>query len=614
MHLISYDSFSAKLFHHLGQLRLALQNATWQPSAIALTIAEENAQVTANPCLISIETRDAVLHQALAQTLQSVIPVTTSLSANQLAYQQFNLGFRWCYRIRCANAISQIQHEPLLQTILLLTGDAGLTALTKLLMATPIARESSTTALTRGLIPGLPESELMIDASLEMIAQQISSQTLHVFRRGYDFYLYCDDASGTAQALALLLHQLAAWGLYPSHHSPEWQDLAQAMHANSVTQAESLIFDLQAATATAIDENAQRDVSIASYAEHKPANDMDITIDSVLPGLKTLFLASPGLSLRIKDNALWVYHQGMKLSRHSLREIDQIFMLNAGTVSTAVIAACAEARIGVHIVDFRNRIASCMPPLNARDASLRKCQYVKATTDVSCIAVARQIVLAKLNNSRLIAGQFLRHHPASSEIVSRRINELKDFAIQAGRADNLDALRGYEGAAARAYFELLRSILPPEWSFGPRTKRPAADGVNALLSYGYAILAGNIETITMQAGLDPACGYLHATRDGHPALVSDLMEPYRAVIVDACVLTLIFRHQINAETFMEEGAEGTCVLTAKTRRLLIERIEAKFNHAPAHQCQDFRRLIGQDIAHLCKFIQGEHTTWEPLNL
>jgi CRISPR-associated endonuclease Cas1 len=114
---------------------------------------------------------------------------------------------------------------------------------------------------------------------------------------------------------------------------------------------------------------------------------------------------------------------------------------------------------------------------------------------------------------------------------------------------------GIEGRVAQAYFTAWRSIplrwkelgrkpIPAEWhQIGPRVapnskrNRDATHPMNAMLSYGYAVLESQIQMAVIAAGLDPTIGFMHVDRDGRSALVLDLMEPMRPV-VDSVVLGL----------------------------------------------------------------------------
>jgi CRISP-associated protein Cas1 len=99
-------------------------------------------------------------------------------------------------------------------------------------------------------------------------------------------------------------------------------------------------------------------------------------------------------------------------------------------------------------------------------------------------------------------------------------------------------VRGLEGQAARHYFEALRLLLPVGTDFAARSRRPPRDPVYASLSMGYAVLANNLHPLVRLEGLNAHMGHLHVAAPCSLALVSDLMEEFRAPVVDSVVLHL----------------------------------------------------------------------------
>ena len=95
---------------------------------------------------------------------------------------------------------------------------------------------------------------------------------------------------------------------------------------------------------------------------------------------------------------------------------------------------------------------------------------------------------------------------------------------KAQQASNIEQLMGYEGQAAKTYFKMLGQITDPEFTFSGRSKRPPMDPYNSLISLGYAILLNEIYGKLEARGLNAYFAFLHADRENHPALASDLME------------------------------------------------------------------------------------------
>jgi CRISP-associated protein Cas1 len=80
----------------------------------------------------------------------------------------------------------------------------------------------------------------------------------------------------------------------------------------------------------------------------------------------------------------------------------------------------------------------------------------------------------------------------------------------------------FEAQGARRYWTLL---------FGADFRRDQnADGLNALLNYGYTVLRSATARAVVAAGLHPSLGLHHSNDSNAMRLVDDLMEPFRPLI------------------------------------------------------------------------------------
>jgi CRISPR-associated endonuclease Cas1 len=112
----------------------------------------------------------------------------------------------------------------------------------------------------------------------------------------------------------------------------------------------------------------------------------------------------------------------------------------------------------------------------------------------------------------------------------------------------ISQLLGIEGDCAAAYYRTWHGIplkwsglkhrpIPENWlEISPRTMtwrrkaRAARHPVNAMLNYGYGILAHQIKSQIIAAGLDPTIGIIHGNSQNPIPLVYDVMEPIRPVV------------------------------------------------------------------------------------
>jgi len=139
------------------------------------------------------------------------------------------------------------------------------------------------------------------------------------------------------------------------------------------------------------------------------------------------------------------------------------------------------------------------------------------------------------------------------------------------RCPDIDKLRGLEGDSANSYFSVFDHLIVQQkesFRFAGRNRRPPLDRVNALLSFGYTLLANDIHSALESVGLDPYVGFLHADRPGRPSLALDLMEEFRASFVDRLVLNLINMKMVKAEQFVEQPT-GEVQMDGDARKTLL---------------------------------------------
>ena len=110
----------------------------------------------------------------------------------------------------------------------------------------------------------------------------------------------------------------------------------------------------------------------------------------------------------------------------------------------------------------------------------------------------------------------------------------------------------------------------------------------------------------MLAGLDPYGGFIHVDRPGKPSLVLDLIEEFRAPVVDRTVLGLA-----NKGVAFEQDERG--YLTGATRRMLAERVLERLAAMERYEQKRhaLRSIIQMQARHVATFVRGEREAYEP---
>jgi CRISPR-associated protein Cas1 len=172
------------------------------------------------------------------------------------------------------------------------------------------------------------------------------------------------------------------------------------------------------------------------------------------------------------------------------------------------------------------------------------------------------------------------------------------------RARDPGVLRGFEGSATQIYYQgFALRIRRDGFAFKGRTKRPPRDPLNSLLSFTYSLVFAEMQTALLADGLDPHPGLLHDLRANHPALASDLVEPYRVLIADSFVLKLVNNEVVKVHEF-EKHRDGGTYLEAEARRRVLDTYESFIDPGGAPALAP-RRLIHAAARSMLRVVLGE---------
>lgn len=77
-------------------------------------------------------------------------------------------------------------------------------------------------------------------------------------------------------------------------------------------------------------------------------------------------------------------------------------------------------------------------------------------------------------------------------------------------------------------------------------------------------------------GLNPYFGVMHKDRENHPTLASDLMEEWRAVLIDSTALSMLNGHELCKEDFYTSIEQPGVFLEKEGFRKYMQKLEGKF--------------------------------------
>ncbi len=297
------------------------------------------------------------------------------------------------------------------------------------------------------------------------------------------------------------------------------------------------------------------------------------------------YVQEPGAWVGTSKGAIVVRKEGTLLAEAKLKDLDHLVLCGNVQIGTQAVHLLCEAGIPICHLSMGHWFYGFTSGFVLRNAYDRAAQFRAADNEEKRLAFAQSVVAAKGANQRTL----LRRNadPAATEAIDAIANVLP----LVNDMTNTESLLGIEGTMARHYFGAFAQMIKPgdlaeSFDVEGRSRRPPPDPVNAMLSFGYALLAKECTVALAAVGLDPFWGLYHRPRHGRPALALDLMEEFRPLVVDSAVITA-------CNTGMVTRADCTigrngCLLKDTGRKSFIRAYEARLEQLATHPTLGYR--------------------------
>lgn len=323
--------------------------------------------------------------------------------------------------------------------------------------------------------------------------------------------------------------------------------------------------------------------------------------------MANLYLTEQGSVLRKTGDRLIVEKDDQVLLDVHCHKIDTVLIFGNIQVTTPAIHELFEHGIELAMLTRRGRLIGQITSPTPKNITLRLAQYDHFRDSSFILSFSKTIVCGKIQNAISLLRRYAYSHPAYD--FNLIISGLERDEKQAQEAESPKQLLGIEGTAARRYFEGYGLVLPEEAAFEGRRKRPPPDPVNALLSLGYTMVFNEISSLLDGVGFDPYLGFYHKPDYGRPSLAADLLEEFRAPLIDRLTATLFNQRMLSKEDFAPHPNKGGCFLKKEPMKRYFAEYErfitTPFKDSKTGSETDFRRCFRNQIQILAKAIQED---------
>jgi CRISP-associated protein Cas1 len=256
---------------------------------------------------------------------------------------------------------------------------------------------------------------------------------------------------------------------------------------------------------------------------------------------------------------------------------ERIIISGKGFISTEAIKRLSKNNVNIILLDtFGNYISNISRVMSSDIGTKNRIGQYDTFRDFDKVCyLQNQLVKAKLTS----------HINLLKEFKLDKAKELEGYLRQVDGTKDKRELFTIESRAANLYFRQYVKLFDKKYNFESRrggglvmANKKASNVINALLNYGYAVLAGEIAKFIQGFGLDPYFGFYHKTDTSFQSLVYDVIEPFRW-LVDYTVAKIAGETNHNKPIRKYEytwTGEGEIILSDGLIKRYLEELSRKF--------------------------------------
>jgi CRISPR-associated protein Cas1 len=322
--------------------------------------------------------------------------------------------------------------------------------------------------------------------------------------------------------------------------------------------------------------------------------------------MSLLYVDEHGCTIGIEGNQCVVkYSDGMKKIL-PIETLEGITIMGNSQITTQCIQECLLRGISVQYFSKGGRYFGRLHSTGHVNASRQRKQCALYESAFA-LELSKRIIRSKLKNQAVV---LRRYEKSGSASVEEQLKLLHTCREKVSHSNTVQEIMGYEGQGAKAYFDGLSQLIDSDFAFHGRTKRPPMDEFNSMIGLGYSVILNEVYSKIEDRGLNPYFGFMHRDKENHPTLASDMMEEWRAVIVDATAMSMINGHEIEKDDFSWNTDTPGCYLTKNGMKLFLSKLEKKLQTEIRYLDYidypvSFRRGISLQMDNLVKAIENE---------
>lgn len=316
---------------------------------------------------------------------------------------------------------------------------------------------------------------------------------------------------------------------------------------------------------------------------------------------KRVYLFKSGY-LRCQDSSL-VYIVKDEKNYIPIIQTEIIYIFGNCTLNKSTIKILNDYNVKVYFFSYTGNYMGAFIPKRQHIGKLLLTQVALYTKAEELLYYQKEIIYSSIINMLAV----LKYYNKKRQICFNQIRELEVLAVKVNNltCDANNNLLILEARSKQIYYSSFNDIIINKlFVFNGRSTYPPKDMVNAMMSYGYALLYGIVETSLYTSNLAPELGIIHGISKLGNSLKYDIADIFKPVLIDRLIFRLINKKQINDNHF--DTCNDATYLNKNGCSLFIEEFETQLTTVITikNRKLSYRSIINREIYNIEKSLQS----------
>lgn len=249
-------------------------------------------------------------------------------------------------------------------------------------------------------------------------------------------------------------------------------------------------------------------------------------------------------------------------------QMEAIYIFSGTDINQHVLILLDEYDIAIFFFTYNGRFIGRYMP-NQTLAGQHIINHVHFIDDSKAVVKLRKsLLLGAIKNMMFVA----KYYQKKRQNLFPFIEELEKALRELPKISSGNSFLTLEARAKQAYYGVFDlALLEPGFSFIQRSTRPPLNEINAMLSFGYALLYSRLEGSIHRSRLCLELPFQHGYSKKGSGLQHDIADVFKPIMVDRLVLKLINKKNIRKEHF--EARQTGIFLTKEGMTIFITEFE-----------------------------------------